>query len=991
MSRYIAQGKKAVDAFMNNREARETLRQMGREMPEDSPALQPLRTALLAFSGRINALSGMPERPYEVVEQEAVEAAQQLQNALNDLSAQNPELYQQQAEAFERAWQGLGLEIEGAAPKSEEAEKVDFFSIKSGAFMRRLTRAAKNNGPELAVLDELAARMEKSPEKDKLKASIFRLNRIRETCKERTDTIDTPQEDSGDYFVSGTNVSGLRAQMAKLQKSDPKLYEQVFGPFLQAMGKLDFSKDQAEFTRLENIQKEAQAKEEAFLKQVKEEAMSHKVTLYGNVEITEFSGMHFTDSIRSDIVNSPGYQEAPPSIDPKLLAKLIWVTANTTDYGAEKPVGAAYAGLIETESAHLWKRYPEYLERLGKEPEVARLLSQREEGKTWTESSAEKLTRYMGEVFDIRYEPNRASAETSKETAAVLTEAYDTFLEYGVPLQNGGNKEIGFFCKSLRDARDKDGASTAALNIRVMVKGRAFLNSITEPGMEQTEETRKCLQAALKAMHALTPADEFDQICRDMNQRLGVENDPTHKDYVTPKMFDPKDLKSGLKLIDDLKKGLKTDESARDAAAKIMAARILTNTKGGKASYLDIPISRTRVDQVAEALKGSDSFRKWLGGMDKDKAAKLLSGHGGDLEKSFKDHLKKLPAGELRNDPALQRYMPTAKERIEELQKQAVRLVKERDVLREQYNDLVDVYREREKEEIERLAKKGKAKGDVDIRGILEDELTDAKAAKIPLDQANLKCAAAAAEIIAIRNACKVEKGGAGLGRQIPPARGASNIADTVSLLANDDDMQDLLIKKAVQSALQKGHGGQMMVDVRKLAKNSRIPFECMSVLKENTVEYRKDVLREEADRLYTKLDQLDAEPSEALMKQTRRVLGEYAALVVPPTSSSNPEQDMKWQAMDKMVTSAETDPLFVAMTANADIAQAMMDAIGSLEEGEFRQKFTELTNTIQGKQTEKAGEPEAPEKEAEAEKDNRTRNKYTFEHKELDPDLELC
>jgi hypothetical protein len=139
------------------------------------------------------------------------------------------------------------------------------------------------------------------------------------------------------------------------------------------------------------------------------------------------------------------------------------------------------------------------------------------------------------------------------------------------------------------------------------------------------------------------------------------------------------------------------------------------------------------------------------------------------------------------------------------------------------------------------------------------------------------------------------------------------------------------------------------------------------------------------------KLDQLDAEPSEALMKQTRRVLGEYAALVVPPASSSNPEQDMKWQAMDKMVTSAETDPLFVAMTANADIAQAMMDAIGSLEEGEFRQKFTELTNTIQGKQTEKAGEPEAPEKEAEAEKDNGTRNKYTFEHEELDPDLELC
>ena len=58
MPRYIAQGKKALDAFMNSREARSTLQEMVRRIPEDSPALQPLRTAVLAFSGRISALSG---------------------------------------------------------------------------------------------------------------------------------------------------------------------------------------------------------------------------------------------------------------------------------------------------------------------------------------------------------------------------------------------------------------------------------------------------------------------------------------------------------------------------------------------------------------------------------------------------------------------------------------------------------------------------------------------------------------------------------------------------------------------------------------------------------------------------------------------------------------------------------------------------------------------------------------------------------------------
>lgn len=46
-------------------------------------------------------------------------------------------------------------------------------------------------------------------------------------------------------------------------------------------------------------------------------------------------------------------------------------------------------------------------------------------------------------------------------------------------------------------------------------------------------------------------------------------------------------------------------------------------------------------------------------------------GHGGILEVKFRDYLCKLPAGELPNEPILQRYMPSCLERIEALQKQA--------------------------------------------------------------------------------------------------------------------------------------------------------------------------------------------------------------------------------------------------------------------------------------------------------------------------------
>ena len=71
----------ALDAFLKSREARSTLQEMVRGIPEDSPTLQPLRNAARTFNGRLLSLSGMPERPIEVVEQEAIEAAQQLQSA----------------------------------------------------------------------------------------------------------------------------------------------------------------------------------------------------------------------------------------------------------------------------------------------------------------------------------------------------------------------------------------------------------------------------------------------------------------------------------------------------------------------------------------------------------------------------------------------------------------------------------------------------------------------------------------------------------------------------------------------------------------------------------------------------------------------------------------------------------------------------------------------------------------------------------------------
>ena len=65
----------------------------------------------------------------------------------------------------------------------------------------------------------------------------------------------------------------------------------------------------------------------------------------------------------------------------------------------------------------------------------------------------------------------------------------------------------------------------------------------------------------------------------------------------------------------------------------------------------------------------------FLGFLEKNdnSMSKLISdrGHDENMEDMFRDYLLKLPAGELKNDSILNRFMPGAVDRIEELQRQA--------------------------------------------------------------------------------------------------------------------------------------------------------------------------------------------------------------------------------------------------------------------------------------------------------------------------------
>ena len=121
--------------------------------------------------------------------------------------------------------------------------------------------------------------------------------------------------------------------------------------------------------------------------------------------------------------------------------------------------------------------------------------------------------------------------------------------------------------------------------------------------------------------------------------------------------------------------------------------------------------------------------------------------HGGFIEDEFKKYLLKLPAGDLVNSPELARFMPTAKERIEALKRQV------------------------------------KADPDNEV-----------------LQQA------AAAEIIAIRNACGVEwKNGYGLDKHIPAAPDGKRLADEARKLKQDVACRIILRD---ESTIEEGYQG---------------------------------------------------------------------------------------------------------------------------------------------------------------------------------------
>lgn len=115
----------------------------------------------------------------------------------------------------------------------------------------------------------------------------------------------------------------------------------------------------------------------------------------------------------------------------------------------------------------------------------------------------------------------------------------------------------------------------------------------------------------------------------------------------------------------------------KQTITRIMATRMAVNSELGKGKTLNVMTDVQNRYKVEQQLLGNKHFQDFLSNISQDpnKVKVALSaackGHGGGLDKMFTAYLKTRPAGELNNDPAISRFMPTVKDRIEYLQSQA--------------------------------------------------------------------------------------------------------------------------------------------------------------------------------------------------------------------------------------------------------------------------------------------------------------------------------
>ena len=315
--------------------------------------------------------------------------------------------------------------------------------------------------------------------------------------------------------------------------------------------------------------------------------------------------------------------------------------------------------------------------------------------------------------------------------------------------------------------------------------------------------------------------------------------------------------------------------------AKIMAARMLADSKRGSGKRLrNTQLTEKQIDDKARELMENGLFGRFIhslagSGQKLAKAeAAVGAGHCGGLDDMFQSFLKKLPAGELTNEKLLDRYMPTARDRIAELQRQA------------------------------ELKKQ---------RGLTA-------------------CAKEAAEITVLRNLAHAERYKKGSLEKKIPTKAVSTLDAQTKTLADSPLFTGALGNggdRGLRDLVQTGHGGALVDELRLRDKaDPRSGPEVTELLNENTVGGRLNTIRRDAEELQERLAQAmydyddDSPQVQKLVQESKGLMAEYLALDMlsrdPATKRIDPkrlEKNVPWSKLESVKENPEKSPEVRALT----------------------------------------------------------------------------
>lgn len=284
------------------------------------------------------------------------------------------------------------------------------------------------------------------------------------------------------------------------------------------------------------------------------------------------------------------------------------------------------------------------------------------------------------------------------------------------------------------------------------------------------------LMSRAKAMCGFVVENQNQKDQNEQVREQGIVEDPHLRKAAERVIYG--DDRSAARWIESYKKEIKdhpADVRAQPGypgsyIARIMAARELSNSTRGKASTLNAQLAEEQINLRSAEIMNNKEFKAFADTLAKPGYMEKVEGilakkhsHGGELDDLFRDYLAMRPAGKLPdNDPSLTRWMPTAKQRIESLQKQAKAKKEPRDVYKE------------------------------------------------------------AAEIMLLRKAGNIRRGGAGLKNKIAVNEKGNevNLMDEVEKLANEQSFKDAFDRSNGRKYMLSGHGGEMMERIAKASKD---------------------------------------------------------------------------------------------------------------------------------------------------------------------------